>query len=251
MPSITYSAEFVELRRMQSILNAFLWSSDISYRLLIDAAASGDARFANPGQKTSEALAGIKARAWYPTVDGEPHYKQTISGLLKDVALNETHVYRGMIVQWHAAFEFFLDRRMRPHLGKVRNWGPLTNALCCPQLLHTNAPVQLTTVLRADLVRHLRNQCAHGRQPLPREVTDARVKEWQTYVSNDLKKRFWPDADMDKAVVDAVEYSIGGVHKRTQKVPPAERDQEAAYFYALFSFTNLNKLAVEIELALG
>ena len=123
-PTPKYSAEFLELRRMQSILNAFLWSSDISYRFLIASAASGDARLTHPNQKTSEALSSIQARAWYLTVEGLPHYRKTVSGLLKDAALNETHVYRGIIVQWHAAFEYFLDRRMRPYLGKMRNCGP-------------------------------------------------------------------------------------------------------------------------------
>ena len=247
-PQGTHSAEFSELRRAQGLLNAFLWSSDISYRIV---AESKDPRLANLGRKASEVLASVKARAWYPNMKGLPHYRKSVGGFLKDVAANETYVYRGIIVQWHAAFESYLDRRMHPYLGKVRNWGPLTSTLCCPQLLLATKPVQLTTVLRSDIIRKLRNECAHGQAPLPQSINDKRVGEWKKHVSIDLKKRFWPVTDLDKAVTDAIQHVFGGVEFRLQEVPPADRPLEAAYFYALFSFTNLNALAREIEAALG
>jgi hypothetical protein len=247
-PPKTHSADFVELRRVQALLNAFLWSSDISYRFVAD---SKDPRLANLGGKASQVLAGVKARAWYPNIKGLPHYKKSIGGFLKDVATNETYVYRGIIVQWHAAFESFLDQRMRPFLGKVNNWGPLTSTLCCPQLLHATKPVQLATVLRGDIIRKLRNECAHGHAALPQGINDNRVGEWKNHVSSDLKKRFWPETDLDKAVTGAIQHVFGRVEKRIQTVPPADRALEAAYFYTLFSFTNLEALAREIEAALG
>ena len=90
---------------------------------------------------------------------------------------------------------------------------------------------------------------SHGERPLPREVTDPRVKEWEKYVGDDLKKRFSPEADLDHAVADATEYSIGGVQKRIQKTALSERDQEAAYFYALFSFTNFDNWRARLTVA--
>jgi hypothetical protein len=241
------SPAFEDLCDAQTRLNAFLWSSDISYRY-VD--VSDDGRFADGEKKIRVALAEMDARAWYPTTKGQPHYNKSIEGFLNDVRANETYIYRSVIVFWHAAFESYLNERLKQYLGDVRTWGPLTKTLCFPRLLHSSKPVQLRSVLHADICREIRNSCVHRGAELPQTMNSQAVSKWQARTERDLENLFWPARNPAQAVGEAAEYVFGAVAKYVRKVPVSERALEAAYFYSLFNFTNLRQLAGEIEEAL-
>jgi hypothetical protein len=205
-------------------------------------------------------LADFKANAWYPnTKKGDPKYDKTVRDFLTDIEANTTYVYRAVIVMWYAAFETFLEDRLKKYFKRPRNWGPFTETLCCPQLIASPSPLPLSKVVRGDLCRKVRNCFTHRISNLPQSVKDQVVRDWKREIIDDLKKRFWTETpkeiltetQKEKIVNDAIQYVIGGVEARLARFPHDKKPDQRWYFYALFSFTNLSELAKGINGALA
>jgi len=80
-----WSAAMKDLLRTQNELNRFLWSSELSYGLVMN---SEDKRLTQRQAKVSDALSDVKANAWYPDTKGGFHYDKTIEDFLADIKHN-------------------------------------------------------------------------------------------------------------------------------------------------------------------
>jgi hypothetical protein len=261
---VAVSPEMAKLRRQQQELNYFLYSTELSYGMPL---TSNDPRLANREALVSDALANVYASAWYPSNQGEIKYRVKIATFLEHLESNARRVSRAVITQWLSQFEEYLETRVRPIIEprqeesaqkelRPKNWGPLTRTLCHDRLLYAPTPIRISTVLRADFCREIRNRIVHGSADLPDSCDNPDVDRWRRRRIEDLEGGSWTENDTrtngarERLVMDALHYVLGQAINHRNATRREGRRENLEHFYTLFSFTNLDSLAVEIEEAL-
>ncbi len=243
-----------KLRKMQTILNHFLWSTELCYGDMLDGSRSA---FPEPTQLVSEALGHVSSEAWYLNNQGRGKYIREIDEFLEDVREGLPHVCRAVIVYFFAAFEDYLDNRvlqLKPKKNnKTGSWRPYVSALSHDILVEPPSPLcplRLSTVICADLCGMIRNRIVHPPFDVPRNIKEEKVKHWKRSLLGEARKRSWSDGPHEQVVAKAVNRVIGEADDEVKK---AERDGKTLpieLFYAIFTFSNLDSLAFEIEEAL-
>jgi hypothetical protein len=245
--TVAVSPTMATLRNSHRELNYFLYSTELSYGLVLTGA---DPRLADRERFVSKALANVYASAWYPSNQGRVKYRAQVSSFLDQLTRNMQHISRALLVMWYSHFENYLEERVRPLIKeKHKKWGPLTGSLFCDSLVKAATPVQLKTVLRADFCRLIRNLATHASSRLPDQYDHPDVADWIGDRTEDVKTK-WACPDPEKTVNEAVDYVLGQAINHRNAAEKEGRRENLEHFYALFSFTNLDSLAVEIEEAL-
>ena len=246
--TVAISREMADLRVVQTTLNHFLWTTEIAYGYML---AEAPAAFANLDQPAVEVLRHITTEAWYPTNQGRIKFGETVGKILDQVTANTVHVYRAVLVFFSSAFENYLDRRLR-HLcvnGQKRSWGPLYESLTYPELQQCTTPLRLRTVLCADICRLVRNRMVHPPFVVPISLSDPEVCRWQTSVTRRLRRTVWTSAS-DSIIKEAFHQVVGQAANHLKEARQKGKNLPIELFYMLFTFTNLDSLAFEIEEAL-
>ncbi len=250
---VAVSPEMAKLRSVQRELNHFLYSTELSYGLAL---TGEDARLANADALVSDVLADVYASAWYPSNQGEIHYKVNTAKFLEQLGRNVRYVSRAVIVQWVPYFEEYLERRVRHFLEPKQKWGPLTKSLSFGRLRQAPVPIRISSLLRADFCREIRHLVVHGSPDLPDSYDHPHVRLWRDKRINDLKNGPWIDhasrtnAACRQLVMEALHYVHGQAINHKKATEREGRRENLEHFYTLFAFTNLDSLAVEIEEAL-
>jgi hypothetical protein len=235
-----------ELRDAQTRLNYFVWTTELSYG---SALTSKDPRLADAEAFAAEALADVESQAWFPNTAGRIKYHGRIASFLDQLRRNPATLAQATLVLWYTHFEKYLANRVDPKLGK--EWGPLTKSLRRLELTSSVPyPLNLQTVLRADLCRIVRNLMVHEDR-VPSSLTDPAILKWTNLRRADLQApenpATWAAADPDTELKEAVGYVVGQALNHLRDPQVASKDLTLGFFYALFSFTNLDTLACEIE----
>ena len=243
------SAEMMALRQTLSMLNGFLWTTELSYGyVLLDPV--GD--FKDGQRKTRAVLGQVEAtQAWYPTRHGQDRFNDDVSVFLTQVKGNTRFIYRAVIVFIAASFEEYLKKRVGDQREKTggSGWGPYVVSLSCHCMKTSGGDVHLQTLLCADFCREIRNLIAHEpNAPLPTSLDQKKVAEWAKQLRSknaQLADRLTPAliTGAAKHFYDEAVSNIRGARKRGRELP-------VEYFYMLFTLANLDKLAFELELAL-
>ena len=245
--TVAVSPAMEKLRGLQRELNYFLYSTELSYGLAL---TGNDARLADSTIPASDALANVYASAWYPSNQGKIKYYATVAGFLEQLGRNARHVSRAIIVQWYSHVEEYLETRVRALIGPRQKWGPLTESLRCDPLLSVPVPVRISTVLRADFCREIRNLIVHGSPELPESYSAPDVVAWKRLRIAELDNGHCASGDPEQLVMDALHYVLGQAINHKRATGREGRRENLEHFYTLFSFTNLDSLAFEIEEAL-
>lgn len=109
--TVAVSPEMAKLRDLQTGLNYFLYSTELSYGLVL---TGSDSRLMNKKMPVSDALADVYSSAWYPSNQGRKKYTPEISSFLDQLGRNPRYVSRAVIVQWYSHFEEYLKTRVGP-----------------------------------------------------------------------------------------------------------------------------------------
>jgi hypothetical protein len=245
--TVAVSPAMEKLRGLQRELNYFLYSTELSYGLAL---TGNDARLADGTMLVSDALADVYASAWYPSNQGKIKYYATVASCLEQLGRNARHVSRAIMVQWYSHVEEYLETRVRPFRSPGQRWGPLTASLRCEPLLCVPVPLRISTVLRADFCREIRNLIVHGSPDLPESYSAPKVADWRRARIAELNDRQCASGDAERLVMDALHYVLGQAINHKRATGREGRRENLEHFYTLFSFTNLDSLAFEIEEAL-
>jgi hypothetical protein len=251
--------EFQRLRESQAYLNYFLWTSEVAYGYTLESAAR---QFPDATILASEAFANVTTAAWYPTNQGSHKYRDTVGSFLDHVRQNTVHVYRAVILFFASAFESYLTERVavleRVAMLKLsrrnHSWGPYVKSLAIPELHSAHCPIQLRTVLCADICRQIRNCMVHPPFKIPTTLSDPEVNNWRVYLFREAKSAKWPEAHTDAKLNSALDWAfsrvIGEAERQVAQAKTAKKDLPVELFYTLFNFTNLDNLGFQIEEAL-
>jgi hypothetical protein len=245
--TIAVSPAMEKLRGLQRELNYFLYSTELSYGLAL---TGNDARLQNTTMAVSDALADVYASAWYPSNQGRIKYYTTVAGFLEQLERNARHVSRAIMVQWYSHVEEYLETRVRSLIMPKQNWGPLTKSLRCDALLSVPTPVRIATVLRAHFCREIRNLIVHGAPELPESYEAPDVLRWKRSRMDELGDSARSSGNAEGLVMDALHYVLGQAIDHKRATAREGRRENLEHFYTLFTFTNLDSLAFEIEEAL-
>ena len=243
---VRVSAAMCRLRASQNALNRFWTGTDIAAGVLL---AELRARPVAPGTPVRDLLGHVATEAWHLNRQGRLKAEYSVADLAEAVAATRAHVCRATLVSFHSAFEHYLDDRVLPLRVGVR-WGPLVTALSHPALRGAPVPLRLETILCADLCRIVRNQIIHDGFAAPASRHSGKVRGWPAMARGAAVGAGWPEpavaAAIDRALDRVIDRAAAGVAaaETAGKVLPIEM------FYMLFTFTNLDALAGEIEEAL-
>ncbi|MFY9232934.1 MAG: hypothetical protein WAO58_00565 [Fimbriimonadaceae bacterium] len=206
-----------------------------------------------------EALGHLMTQAWYPSNQGNIKYGGTVEQVLAQTTKNTVYIYRAVVVFFVSAFERYLEARIGADRGSTRagGWGPYTQSLAIPALQATGTrmprdryPVQLNTLLEADFVREIRNRLVHTDRPVPHALADAESKRLQKNAAAWCRGAgLWNDA-IESTIKLAANRVFGQAENHLKQAQRDGKNLPIELFYTLFTFSNLDRLAFEIEEAL-
>jgi hypothetical protein len=229
---VMVSAQMKKLRDEQTQLNFFLWTTELSYGFAL---TSNDPRLSQKDALAFEALENVDSEAWFPNTAGRMKYYGRVAAFLDQLRRNVATAAHATTLLWYSHFEDYLRSRLASP-AKASSWGPFTKSLDAPRLVDAVCPLSVQTVLRADLCREIR--------------TDDWIKARRAEL-RDPSSGFRPRvANADREAKEAAEYVVGQALNHLREASAATKELTLSFFYSLFSFTNLDSLAFEIEEAL-
>lgn len=240
------SKEMVDLRRMQTDINTFLWTSEIHHYYAL---ADLSAKFPDGTGQIEDACPGLPTNAFYRNNQGRSKYKATIARAHQDATKGRAFLYRAVLTYFASAFESYLEAKVRPLLEKKRKnqrWGPYLGSLDIPELRNSQYPPEVETLLAADICRQIRNRVVHPPFDLPHDLRDPLVNNIREKLMTALSQHHWPVANAKGTVNSVVGQFFGDIRSHAIQAPA----QSVELFYALFNFTALDRLACELDEAL-
>lgn len=236
------------LRDAQTRLNSLLWSTEIYYGHMLGSDLS-------PSADVWAMFSHAKSHAWFPNKEGATKYNKSVAAFLKDVERNLDSLHRNVLINFYSYFEdflaahfkgkFFKDNFLNSVFIASKNW---------PNKAYLPKP---TTVLLADLSRHIRNRIIHQGESLPKKKDDQTViemcKAFEPKRGSEgapMKRAlyFW---QLDQtAILKCFNEFVGSVDNKCIVAAKKQNLGTHEFFYTLFTFTHLDNLAFEIEEAL-
>lgn len=194
------------------------------------------------------ALESAQTEAWFPNSAGRKKYNGTVRQFLEQLDSNASTVAAATMVLWYSKVEDYLNVRLEN--SRSCTWGPLADTLSRPRLRECEFPLRFGTLLRADFCRHVRNLVIHDAKSIPVSVDAPTVVKWKREQCDHAVFFGWPSSDIRRDVHEAARYVVGEVTSHMQAAATQGKTLSPGFFYALFSFTNFDSLAFEIEEAL-
>jgi len=242
---VVATPEMVALRKAQTRLNHFLWTTEICYGHVL-ARSSSD--FPDHEVPVNRTFGHVPSVVWFPNTQGREHLRATTGRFLDQTQKNTSDLYRLVLVGYYAYFEEYLEDRV-PGLKVGKTWGPFVRSLSAVDFRTAPTPLPLHTVLCADFCRLVRNLAVHEPyELLPVTVTDVRVARWRAQLLEDARKSGWPANESDTH--EAAQQVVGQVTNHLKQARNEGKELPPELFYLLFTFTNLDQLACQIEEAL-
>jgi hypothetical protein len=246
--TIAFSKEMENLRIVQTELNHFLWTSEISYGYILSELPK---HFPDKTTLAVDALGHVTTEAWYPTNQGRIKFGDSTGRVLEQVSANTALIYRAVLVFFYSAFEHYLEERIRPlkpH-SKNKQWGPFYESLALDCLFQSKTPLLLHSVLCADLCRVIRNRMVHPPFDVPAKISHPEIQKWKVGAKHRLTCLGW-DGAKDEIIEKALFQVVGKASHAVREAAKGGKTLPIELFYTLFTFTNLDTVAFEIEEAL-
>ncbi len=245
--TLAVSDAMVRLRKLQNVFNGFWATTELSYGYVLSQA---DVAFRNRERKTADLLGHIESQVWYPNHQGRIKRDETVGTFLRRVQENTAHVYRATLLSFFSVFEAFLGERVGILVPGTKHWGPFAKTLRIPPLIEAQVPIQLRTVLCADFCRKIRNRIVHEALAVPTMLLDQSVVSWKQELSKIATDSKWPADAVEAEVKYATNQVVGQAVNEIKKAKKEGKELPIELFYMLYTFTNLDTLAIEIEEAL-
>jgi hypothetical protein len=253
------SVQLAAFTRRQTELNRFLWTTELAYGIVKQDKLLREAPQDAPAW---EVLRHVRSEAWTPTAKsrraGAPagKYSGSVGAMRRQIESNMSTVLWSVLALFIAEFETYVEHRFAGWFAEKageRN-GPLT--IPAPAALLASlqpyfaksaakapvAPIDVGIVLRADLMKKVRNLYVHkGLDGIPRDAADPEIAAWVTQVT---KGRSPYSAEQANEIVTQV---IGGAIEANKSSgrPRARLGEE--FFYALFTLTNIREFVVALD----
>lgn len=242
MDKSKYSDAFKRFTTHQTELNCFLWTTELAYgiirqRRILDQYPRNSMAWA--------ALNDITCQAWFPNHKGQVKYRGTIGHMQNQIDGNLINVLSSVAILFVTYFEVYVQERI-PSLYGSDGTGRFNQIPAPAKLIseiqkkYSSFCVDSEIVVRADLIKKIRNLYIHqGNENVPRKIGDANVTKW----IETLVKGGYPRDLVEKVANDIV----GSAVKMSYNASQSGKHLPEEFFYALFTFTNIRRLAEAME----
>jgi len=237
-----WSNAFRQFNSRQRELNHFLWTTELAYGIVKHRQILEKYSTMTPA---AEALKDVLSEAWFRSSKGDIKYKGSIGHMRAQLDKNFVFVLSGVAVLFVTYFEVFVQERFpalwREYRERRRTMPTPTTLMLDLQRKHPNLNVEPRIVMKADIIKMIRNIYVHeGIRAVPRSVADRHVQEW--------KERVKRMTGYSEALVEDVAQSVvGAAARKSQRVTQMKKSLPEEFFYALFTFTDLRNFAEALE----
>ena len=238
--------EYRKLREIQTFINRFVWSSELCYSYFLNI-------FENKKEiwdvSTLELFHDLPIQAWFKNKDGTGKYALSLNDHNTIVKSNQYSIFRSAIILYNSYFDNYLKYRADSRFALCRN---LTNI----NFERSKIKINIKNLFKADICREIRNLIVHEPVDTFLSITDIRgrarktiekhlnkvIKGKKSFLLSEYSEDEIKD-NLDKAmneVFDMARVEVGRAFNRGATLPHE-------FFFMLYTFTNYNTIAAEIE----
>lgn len=238
---VAVTEEYRKLREIQTFINQMVWSTELCYAHFLDGFES---KTTLQRSLISQLFKNLPLQAWFKNKSGTGKYDLTLKKHNDVVKANQLYVYRSAIILYNSYFDEYLKNRVNSRFQLFRN---LTNH----EFKTEKVKLKSKNIFKADCCRIIRNWIVHEpankfisireiRSRLKQELTDnlkKRAPLFQAYTEKEIIE------SLNQAINEVIDSAISEVenNSRGNIVLPYE------FFFMLYTFTNYNQIAAEIE----
>lgn len=237
---VAITEEYRKLREIQTFLNRLVWSTELCYGYFLNTFENNTNLYE---EEISKIFENLPIQAWFKNKNGTGKYDLTLKEHNDIVRANQVHVCRSAIILYNSYFDEYLKRRVKSKFHLFLN---LTNK----DFDNTNLDVDPKNIFKADCCRIIRNIIVH--QPANRFLSIKEIRdEIKQKMSDKLNGSFLNKKYSNKiineklngAINEVIDNAIIEVEGASQRgvILPYE------YFFMLYTFTNYDSVAAEIE----
>lgn len=255
---IAVSEEYRRLREIQTFINRLVWSTELCYSYFIDVFKENKNL---QKESIAEVFAELPMQAWFKNKNGTGKYNISLEEHNSIVEANQRFVFRSAIILYNSYFEEYLKSRIKSDARKSKDGEEEMSFLLFLNLTNrdireSNLKFNLKNVIMADICRVIRNTIVHQpaetflsinevRMEIKKKITDKLMKKPRGYVRC-LHEEYTESEKKearDQAINEVIDNAIQEVNFAAERkvILPYE------FFFMLFTFTNYNRIAAEIE----
>ncbi len=248
---VKITPEYRNFRNAQTLLNRFVWSTELCYSYFLDV-FEADKNSLNIS--TADLFAHLPIQAWYKNDSGTGKYSLKLREHNDIIQANQTNICRSAIIINNSHFEDYLSSRLKKDFLLSCNLNFNTK-----QIGDDKARITLLKkILKADLCRLIRNDLVHrlGNNFIDIKRYKDQKKESFFGILQKCKKdsflfkNYSPreiDIEFSQAIHEVIDTATKEINiaKQSRNV-----DLPYEYFFMLYTFTNYDEIAFEIEQAL-
>ena len=245
---IAVTENYKILRDNQTSINRFVWSTELCYRQFLNNYENRSDLFEI---KTSEIFSELPLQAWFKNSNGLGKYDLTLKDHNEIIKQNQLNIWRSAIINFNSYFDEYLKERLSIKDSPFFLFYNLDNE----DLFESNIKIRAKTIFESDCCRQIRNIIVHTN--IDKELSiDYIKKEINNRIVKNLpnQSQYLKSKYTFKEIKDTLESAICRV------IDTAENEVSKAatngvilpleFFFLIFTFTNYNNIALEIEQSL-
>lgn len=267
---VRVSKEMRELMDTLSMINYFVWPTDIAYSYTLDRCKK---EFDNCLEKNSnEKLDFLKTEAFIRKTDGRVKYDKPLSQLFEHLSDCRVNIYKSGLILFSAAFEHYLENKTKSQTkSKKYKQGTLLATFYSDEYLNSKYPIKEKTIHRADICKHIRNKIAHDINNLALKNIDASQVIFDEYfdkltfsntkkedryklsINETYRKRYVNINEQERKILyNQIKQYSEFIFKNAKdlvdkKLVEHNIKLDHMLLYMIFTFTNYTKFAFELE----
>ena len=239
---VRVSEHYRRLREVQTFLNRLVWSTELCYGHFLNEFENEKLQDSAP---VSTLFNHLPIQAWYKNKKGTGKYNLSLREHKEVVRKNQAYVCRSAIILFNSYFDDYLKNRANTRFRLYRNM--IYEGL--------DIDVSLRNIFKADCCREIRNIIVHKPAEAFLDIKDFRDHVKRT-LSNELTRpgllinTKYTSQEIHRCLSEALHEVIGCAIIEMNNAIKQGYNLPFEYFFMLYTFTNYNDVASELEQAL-
>lgn len=234
--------EYRKLREIQTFLNRLVWSSELCYSYFLSIFEN---RTDLHRETITEIFSNLPIQAWFKNKSGTGKYDLSLKEHNDIVQANQVYICRSAIILYNSYFDDYLKYRLKSSFLLSLN---LTNS----NFKRSNIKLNVANIFKADCCRLIRNKIVHKpansflsikeiRAELKNKIINI-LHDENSFLLYEYSDKFIKES-LDKAIHEVIDCAVTEVENAAKRnvILPYE------FFFMLYTFTNYNDIAAEIE----
>ena len=250
---VSVTEEYRKLREIQTFLNRLVWSTELCYSYFLSIFENKESLHR---ETITDVFANLPIQAWFKNKNGTGKYNLTLKEHNDIITANQVYICRSAIILYNSYFDDYLKNRIKRG-DSTRDMGFLLFLnLTNNDFKTSKIKLNIKNLFKADCCRLIRNIIVHQpantflsikeiRAEIKKKITDKLIensKRQHSFLQDEYSEKFIKE-NLDKAINEVIDNAITEVGNAANRnvILPYE------FFFMLYTFTNYNAIAAEIE----